>query len=114
VHRHQDDRAVRRSPGGSKLVGLRAGDAPERDEGVPRLHFQPVEELRRRGAAISDRAAASSGAIVPCAGRGEGAMVGWRCNCGRHVKQIFQELDLPASPDSHRRVLAVLTHLRAA
>jgi DNA-binding NarL/FixJ family response regulator len=31
-----------------------------------------------------------------------------------HVKQIFQKLDLAASPDSHRRVLAVLVYLRGS
>lgn len=31
-----------------------------------------------------------------------------------HVKQVFLKLHLDANPESHRRVLAVLAHLRAA
>ena len=31
----------------------------------------------------------------------------------KHVKHIFNKLRIPTAPDSHRRVLAVLTFLEA-
>jgi hypothetical protein len=32
--------------------------------------------------------------------------------CDAHVKQIFMKLGLEVNPDLHRRVLAVLVHVR--
>ncbi len=32
---------------------------------------------------------------------------------GKHVRSILQKLDIPLAPADHRRVLAVLTHLRS-
>lgn len=43
-----------------------------------------------------------------------GAMVVTASAVEKHVSNIFAKLDLPATDDDHRRVLAVLTFLRAS
>jgi DNA-binding NarL/FixJ family response regulator len=48
----------------------------------------------------------SNRAIAACTGLSERALE-------RHLAGIFDKLELPASSDSHRRVAAVLTYLRA-
>ena len=31
----------------------------------------------------------------------------------KHIKHIFTKLEIPATPDTHRRVLAIITFLEA-
>jgi DNA-binding NarL/FixJ family response regulator len=51
-------------------------------------------------------------------GRSNHAIAARLCLTGKtvesHVRSIFLKLDLPPTPDDHRRVRAVLTHLRGA
>ena len=42
------------------------------------------------------------------------ALVVTRGAVEKHISNIFAKLDLPATDDDHRRVLAVLTFLRAS
>jgi DNA-binding NarL/FixJ family response regulator len=49
----------------------------------------------RSNAAIAERLVVTEGAVE------------------KHISSIFTKLGLPAAPSDHRRVLAVLTHLRA-
>ena len=78
----------------SQLVGRRRSDDPLA-ELTPRE--REVLELMAEGlsnAAIAARIVVTERAVE------------------KHVTSIFQKLRLPAAPDTHRRVLAVLAHLR--
>jgi DNA-binding NarL/FixJ family response regulator len=101
-------------------------DAIERvAAGGTALDSEVVSELMRtRGEARSDDALA---ALTPREREVLALMAEGRTNAAiarelvvtggaveKHVSSIFSKLDLPAGDDDHRRVLAVLAHLRAA
>ncbi|MEW2352649.1 response regulator transcription factor [Spirillospora sp. NPDC029432] len=77
------------------LLARRAGDAP-----IERLTPREREVL----ALMAE--GRSNGAIARALVVSEAAVI-------KHVGSIFTKLDLHQTPDDHRRVLAVLTHLRA-
>jgi DNA-binding NarL/FixJ family response regulator len=78
----------------SRLLGRRRQSSP-----LDELTGREREVLELLAEGLSNRAIA-------------GRLVVTERTVEAHVKQIFQKLDLAASPDSHRRVLAVLAYLR--
>ena len=88
------------------------------------LDSEVVSELFRNRAGAADEGAL--GALTPREREVLGLMAEGRTNAAiarelvvtggaveKHVSSIFSKLDLPATDDDHRRVLAVLTYLRA-
>ena len=81
-----------------EVVAQLLGRRRRADPGLPHPRELDVLSLMAEGrsnAAIADRLVVTDGAVE------------------KHISSIFTKLGLPAAPSDHRRVLAVLTYLRA-
>jgi hypothetical protein len=76
----------------------------------------PAGVAGQRDAALAARLLPKSGAAATSAAPGSVVVTGQASPRAveRHVTAIFDKLKLPASPGLHRRVAAVLAHLRTA
>jgi DNA-binding NarL/FixJ family response regulator len=80
----------------SRLVGRRRGAGPLDDLTAREREVLELMAEGRSNHAIADRLVITERAVE------------------KHVTSIMQKLRLPAAPDDHRRVLAVLTYLQAS
>jgi DNA-binding NarL/FixJ family response regulator len=80
----------------SRLVGRRRGAGPLEDLTAREREVLELMAEGRSNRGISDRLVITERAVE------------------KHVTSIMQKLRLPAAPDDHRRVLAVLTYLQAS
>jgi DNA-binding NarL/FixJ family response regulator len=78
------------------LVGRRTGDDPLLELTAREREVLAVIAEGRSNVAVARALVVTEGAVE------------------KHVRSIFAKLDLPVGPDDHRRVLAVLAHLRGA
>ncbi|HEX3213614.1 MAG TPA: response regulator transcription factor, partial [Actinomycetota bacterium] len=79
----------------AQLLGRRRRADPLASLSPRELDVLTLRAEGRSNAAIADRLVVTEGAVE------------------KHISSIFTKLGLPAAPSDHRRVLAVLTYLRA-
>jgi DNA-binding NarL/FixJ family response regulator len=109
------------------LLKDRVGDVAEFIDGLDRvagggtvIDPEVVRQLlsRRRGHAPLDRLTEREREVLSLMAEGRSnRAIGHRLTVTeaavvKHIRSIFMKLDLPPAPDDHRRVLAVLAHLR--